>query len=132
MLGSSVNIPPAQKRLIKEKIIELVSQGQSRATAAQMVNVSLRMVAYWAQKDKAWADRLWNCERHVHRIIAEAKLWEKVVAGNVTAILAWLNNNYPEKYKYGCREEKEPTGGPMMVIRTPLRGPAIVKESAGG
>lgn len=101
--------------IIKKSIIENLSQGNSVEGTCKKVKINKTTFYEWVKKDKQFAEDVEKA-RLSQVVVVEDALFKKAKAGNVTAIIFFLCNRSPEKWKNVQRVETEFPDGLKIIL----------------
>ena len=105
-----------------EKFFALLREGHSVRKAAAAVGIADNTVYTTARRDPKFRERIEEA-RDAATDLVEHALLEKAITGNVTAIIFWLLNRRPDRWR--DRRQLSVTGesgGPLKIVLEDARG----------
>jgi hypothetical protein len=94
----------SEKRdIIKRQILEALGSGLPRYKACETVGISLATFYRWLNQDKKFAREVAEAEE-VAVMLVEDALYAKAIKGDVRAMIFFLTNRRPNKWKVAGNE----------------------------
>jgi len=92
-----------KKEIIKRQILEALNGGQARYRACESVGISLATFYRWLKQDKKFAREVAEAEEIAVMVVEDA-LYAKAVRGDVRAMIFFLTNRRPNRWKVAGNE----------------------------
>jgi hypothetical protein len=118
---------PDKANTVKSAILASLAHGCSRRAAAVAANIGNSTLADWVAKDAAFAEAVEAAEVQSVKAIEDA-LWRKAKSGHPTAMIFWLCNREPERWRNVQHTESRNTFNGVLTIEQKER--AARKELA--
>ena len=92
-----------RRETIKQQILEALNSGLSRYKACETVGISMATFYRWLKKDNKFAKEVAEAEEVAVMIIEDA-LYTKAIRGDVRAMIFFLTNRRPNRWKVSGNE----------------------------
>jgi len=113
-----LKLPPKMDQLNMEKVEAIASMGLTDDEIAIILEISPRTLNYWKKKSGAFSQALKRGKLKADFKVTQ-QLYKKALAGDTTAMIFWLKNRQPEKWREkseGNHSGAVATGAPVFQM----------------